>query len=491
MNKETLQLFSDYYSCQSSAIWQFEKIEFFFECKNEDFLLYSELKLLMEGYVSEWYISFKMFEKTLVKEIEEKKRSRIGENAYPGLVRAFLFLLEKDEEAKKIADQLFSNCEAIAKVRHETADSNSFFSKAYPKFKKLKKSFKDFQKLLEERVQQIRDNLVKGNVPISLPHTSIDEMSPKELEFYKRAKVAWDKNTFIDIEDNENYVWVYIRELLYDKRKYKTDDLLHKIVSLSEWYYDNYTINHSFKEYGADLVLENGDAKRYYDWTEFQRNYGHSTYLSECRVGVAIQEDFNIHPLDIIMATGGYYSKFIRDNYALYKVCLYKAFDNYAEQNGTWQKILSKWIINPEDKHFVQLYRGLSGVVCETENYPIKNASSTTTDSIVTQICQEAERNAIQIKNSGKAREFEFHENLHAYLTKQFLQLEMFLEARPTFSNGQILPIYIPYRDIVICTSEMFNQCDKKEIARRNIQFIDVRGDIDSIKESLQKSLVY
>lgn len=340
---------------------------------------------------------------------------------------------------------------------------------------------------MDDRVYKIRKSLVKDKVPISLPHTPESAMLPEEKAFYHQAKAIWDKEEYIDIEENVNYLWVYVQELLAKRQSATFEFLKGILMRLCERYYTEETFFISCGPYIEDLALERGDVKCYLDWSEMQRVYGHCSLESESRVGVAMRENIPLHPMDIIMATGGYYSKFIRDNYALYKFCLYQKFSEYDNAKG-WYNLLKKL---PKAEHInaVQCYLGLPGVVCESKVYNLFDASAEPVCKTIVSVCQDAEKMAIEMKSNGDSWEIERHERLFEYLKGYLPQLKMFLEARPLFANGEVIPIYIPYRDIAICRVGVESKCDAAEIQRRNIRFVNIDSEPNQIVEEIKSLL--
>ena len=96
---------------------------------------------------------------------------------------------------------------------------------------------------------------------------------------------------------------------------------------------------------------------------------------------------------------------------------------------------------------------------------------------------------AIEMKSNGDSWEIERHERIFEYLKGYLPQLKMFLEARPLFANGEVIPIYIPYRDIAICRAGVESKCDAAEIQRRNIRFVNIDSEPNQVVEEIKSLL--
>ena len=66
----------------------------------------------------------------------------------------------------------------------------------------------------------------------------------------------------------------------------------------------------------------------------------------------------------------------------------------------------------------------------------------------------------------------------------------MFLEARPLFANGEIIPIYISYRDIAICKADVESKCDCAEVQRRKIRFVNIDLEPNAIVKEIKKLIL-
>ena len=499
MDKRYIRLFENFYSDRASLVWEFGNLENHFEMKAQIPSIYQDVWHVIDYRVSECVIDICRF--------DESKKERIDhlehESLY-GWEYASSLVLDDSEFEDKIKN-FYSNLGCIIGVIHglecaagssyteissiemRTEFENVFWKKASPKFKKAQKLFRELLSLMDDKISKIRSSFVKNKVPISLPHTPEHAMLPEEKAFYHQAKAVWDKEDYIDIEGNVNYLWVYVQELLANRNSASTESLIEKFMNLCERYYTETTFFISCNSYIEDLALERGDVKRYLDWSEMQRIYGQCTLSSHERVGIALHENIPLHPIDLIMATGGYYSKFIRDNYALYKVCLYQAFYRYDKKHG-WFNLLQK-LPKAEYSYAVQLYRGLP-VVCESDVFTDFNASSELVTDTLTQVCKEAEKTAIEMKLSGRSRLIEYHQRLFEYLKGYLPQLSMFLEARPLFANGEIIPIYISYRDIAICKADVESKCDCAEVQRRKIRFVNIDLEPNAIVKEIKKLIL-
>ena len=499
MDKRYINRFGDFYRHRASLVWYMGSLAYCFEKKDELHRVPQLLWSLREYVISQCIIDLYRFNFSMDERIDFLNRKYSHE--------WFIVneLVQEEPECKGKVHSLYGYLEELASFTYEIEDEhgilykdrlsaeeqvefeNTFWKKATPKFKKAHKAYRDLLAIMDDRVYKIRKSLVKDKVPISLPHTPESAMLPEEKAFYHQAKAIWDKEEYIDIEENVNYLWVYVQELLAKRQSVTFESLKGILVRLCERYYTEETFFISCGPYIEDLALERGDVKCYLDWSEMQRVYGHCSLESESRVGVAMRENIPLHPMDIIMATGGYYSKFIRDNYALYKFCLYQKFSEYDNAKG-WYNLLKKL---PTAGHInaVQCYLGLPGVVCESKVYNLFDASAEPVCKTIVSVCQDAEKMAIEMKSNGDSWEIERHERIFEYLKGYLPQLKMFLEARPLFANGEVIPIYIPYRDIAICRAGVESKCDAAEIQRRNIRFVNIDSEPNQVVEEIKSLL--
>ena len=503
MDKRYIKRFEDFYSDRASLEWYIGSLAYCFRTKREMIHIPQKLWSIETYGIPNCVIDLYRFDLSMEEHIDKLERDFVysalqEENVAKALVK-------NDLELKNKVDALCTYLGNVSELASGFVDvdeipyterlsseeqikfENDFWKKATPKFKKAHKAYRDFLSLIDDKILKIRSSLVKNKVPISLPHTPESAMLPEEKEFYHQAKAIWDKEDYIDIEENVNYLWVYVQEILADRNRDSFASIKGKLMRLCERYYTEETFFISCSSYIEDLALERGDVKCYLDWSEMQRVYGHCSLLSGERVGVALHQNLPLHPMDIIMATGGYYSKFIRDNYALYKVCLYQKFADYDKSKG-WLNLF-KQLPKADAKYAVQHYLGLPNVVCLSKELYQFDVSSESVCKTMVRVCQEAEKTAVEMKNQGLSDEIEYHERLFAYLKGKFPQLKMFLEARPLFANGGIVPVYIPYRDVAICSSEVQLKCDEAEIQRRNIRFVDVDSDSEKIVEEIKSFL--
>ena len=499
MDKRYINRFESFYSDRASLVWHMGSLAYCFENKEElhriphllwsirvyvisqciidlyrfNFSMDEQIDFLKRKYNHEWFIVNELVQEE--PECRDKVHSLYG---YLEELASFSYGIE-DEHGILYKDKL----SAEEQIEFE----NTFWKKASPKFKKAHKAYRDLLTIMDDRVYKIRKNLVKDKVPISLPHTPESAMLPEEEAFYHQAKAIWDKEEYIDIEENVNYLWVYVQELLAKRQSATFESLKGILMRLCERYYIEETFFISCGPYIEDLALERGDVKCYLDWSEMQRIYGQCSLGSKSRLGVAMSENIPLHPIDIIMATGGYYSKFIRDNYALYKFCLYQKFAQYDKAKG-WYNLL-KNLPKAEYTNALQCYLGLPGVVCELNTYNLFDASAEPVCKAIVSVCKDAEKMAIEMKSNGSSWEIERHERLFEYLKGNLPQLKMFLEARPLFANGEIIPIYIPYRDIAICYAGMESKCDEIEVQRRNIRFVNIDSEPNQIVNEIKSYL--
>ena len=499
MDKRYIRLFENFYSDRASLVWDIGSLAYSFREKRNMIEIPQKLWSVCYYEISDCIIDLYRFDLSMESRIN-KMLNRACDNR--NVVNT---LLQDDFELKAKVDALYENLGNVSELTYEFTDvddvpytekfppeeqvkfENNFWKKASPKFKKAHKAYQVLLSMIDNKILKIRSSLVKNKVPISLPHTPENAMLPEEKEFYHQAKAIWDKEEYIDIEENVNYLWVYVQEILADRSQNSFALLKGKLMRLCERYYTEETFFISCCGYIEDLALERGDVKRYLDWSEMQRVYGHSSLESETRVGVAMHENIPLHPMDIVMATGGYYSKFIRDNYALYKVCLYQKFADYDKTDG-WFNLLNK-LPKDENKYAVQYYLGLRGVVCMSKDLYLFDASAELICKTIIQVCKDSEKSAIDMVTKGSSHEIEYHERLFSYLKGKFPQLKMFLEAKPSFANGEIVPIYIPYRDIVICNAEIQSKCDENEVQRRNIHFVNINSELKGIVEDINSCL--
>ena len=499
MDKRYINRFESFYSSRASLVWYMGSLAYCFEKKKELLSVPGNLWSVISFRISECIIDLCRFDLTMEERIDYMERNFNDDQ------KVVDDLVQNDSELKIKTDALYEYLRNVRGFTYEIIDlhgipytdrlsaeeqvefENTFWKKATPKFKKAHKAYRDLLAIMDDRVYKIRKGLVKDKVPISLPHTPESAMLPEEKAFYHQAKAIWDKEEYIDIEENVNYLWVYVQELLAKRQSVTFESLKGILMRLCERYYTEETFFISCGPYIEDLALERGDVKCYLDWSEMQRVYGHCSLESESRVGVAMRENIPLHPMDIIMATGGYYSKFIRDNYALYKFCLYQKFSEYDNAKG-WFNLLKK-LPKAEHTNAVQCYLGLPGVVCESEVYNLFDASAEPVCKTIVSVCQDAEKMAVEMKSNGGSWEIERHERIFEYLKGNLPQLKMFLEARPLFANGEVIPIYIPYRDIAICRAGVESKCDAAEIQRRNIRFVNIDSEPNQIVEEIKSLL--
>lgn len=500
MDKRYIDRFEHFYSDRASLVWHMDSLVYCFKRQKEELLgIPRFLDRLLDYTISCCIIDLYRFDFSLDEYIDNLLKRKCEEFVVGELTQDDLEFGDKIDTLFKYLGEVKSCAYGIIddefgfpytdrlSAEEQVEFENTFWKKATPKFKKAHKAYRDLLAIMDDRVYKIRKSLVKDKVPISLPHTPESAMLPEEKAFYHQAKAIWDKEEYIDIEENVNYLWVYVRELLAKRQSMTFESLKGILMRLCERYYTEETFFISCGPYIEDLALEHGDVKCYLDWSEMQRVYGHCSLKSESRVGVAMRENIPLHPIDVIMATGGYYSKFIRDNYALYKFCLYQKFSEYDNAMG-WFNLLKK-LPEAENINAVQCYLGLPGVVNESNVYNLFDASAEPVCKTIVSVCQDAEKLAIEMKSNGESLEIERHERIFEYLKGNLPQLKMFLEARPLFANGEIIPIYIPYRDIAICRAGVELECDATEIQRRNIRFVNIESEPNQIVEEIKSYL--
>lgn len=164
-------------------------------------------------------------------------------------------LVQNDPELKVKTDALYEYLRNVRGFTYEIIDlhgipytdrlsaeeqvefENTFWKKAAPKFKKAHEAYRDLLAIMDDRVYKIRKSLVKDKVPISLPHTPESAMLPEEKAFYHQAKAIWDKEEYIDIEENVNYLWVYVQELFAKRQSATFESLKGSLMRLCERYY--------------------------------------------------------------------------------------------------------------------------------------------------------------------------------------------------------------------------------------------------------------
>lgn len=500
MDKRYIRLFENFYSDRASLVWYIGSLAYSFRVKRDMIAIPEKLWSICDYGISNCIIDLYRFNLSMNERIDKLEHDLYWSSLHNRNIADTL--LQDNPEFKAKVNALYECLGNVSGLTSGFTDvddipytdrlsleeqvefENAFWKKATPKFKKAYKAYQDFLSMIDDKVLKIRSSLVKNKVPISLPHTPENAMLPDEKAFYHQAKAIWNKEEYIDIEENVNYLWVYVQEILADRNRDSFASLKGKLMRLCERYYTEETFFISCSSYIEDLALERGDVKSYLDWSEMQRVYGHCSLLSRERVGIALHQNLPLHPIDIIMATGGYYSKYIRDNYALYKVCLYHSF-----KVDEWPNLLKK-LPNEENSYAVQLYLGLPNVVCLSKVFYQFDASAEVICKAMAYVCQAAEKTAIEMKTKGVSGEIEYHERLFAYLKGYLPQLKMFLEARPLFANGEIVPIYIPYRDIAICKEEVRSKCDETEVQRRNIRFVNIDCEPVRIVEEIKSFLL-
>lgn len=485
MDKKTQKHLLKYRDVSESAKDYFRSLcsNFSKHSSPEDFA--EKARFLTENFIHQWFASAKClddddFESALEKDIFANEKIRLICNVI-GNLRYERFHLDIEDEYEVEIPYTQEELEKQSKEFWNYLDQN---------FDSVKGAFYELQEYLDKINEVLKDSLVKKLAPISLPHTSLKDMSKKEAAFYKLAESYWSQNKFIDLEGNSNYAWNYIHNLLKKRLSQPFEETQNKLVMLAEQYCHDEVLSSSCEGFANDLALEFGFDDLFYDRSEIQKIFGSSYTVSYERLNVACLKGKKVHPSDLICYSGSYlgsnYSKLAKTNYALFKNCLYEEFENYEYAHGLWTKMISEWNGSPyECGHY--LYPGSKHLILHKQLY--KDFRSEMLDKIVGKLYKNAEKRAIDILKNGNDDEYVWLEKLFNDIHQQFPQLQIFLESRPTFSNGKILPIYFPYKNVVLCSEDIKNACDGVAVEKRGIKFVDIGLDLNKIVDELQHVL--
>ncbi len=178
---------------------------------------------------------------------------------------------------------------------------------------------------------------------------SLESMDEEQLLFYNEVERKLSNGTYIDVEGNISYVFVFIYKLLGDWNKFGFNDLSDYLIYLSELYKHEPVLSDYCKIWAYDCLLGLERYEEYLEKTEPNEIFGTSTHRSNLRLNVQNKIGFPANPIDILLMSGGRQSKFIKSNQALYKDKIREVFEEYAEKNGEWFSLFNNWLENKQE----------------------------------------------------------------------------------------------------------------------------------------------
>ena len=282
-------------------------------------------------------------------------------------------------------------------------------------------------------------------------YPSQDDMDRHQLSFYKMVESNLNRGSYIDVDGNIGYVFVFLYKLITQWNKKGFDWLSEFLIHLSEIYKHEEKLSDYCLYWAFDCLLGLEKYEEYLDKTEPKEIIGTSTHHSNLRLNVQKRLGLSANPIDILLMVGGRKTQFIINNPALYRDCIIETFSAYAEENMEWFSLFEKWLPH-RNLYPHSLFNGSTLWTRPNLQFEIEAFYSAYDHlNTITSLSKKAENKAREISGVPKIGEGWVSETeLFRKLEVEFSKTKVVQHGRPTWLGRQHFDIWFPNWKIAI-----------------------------------------
>jgi len=303
--------------------------------------------------------------------------------------------------------------------------------------------------------------MVMNNIPEIEYAIQESDMTPEQLNFYNIVENSLSKGEFIEVENNDWYIELYIQKLINnldcssDLEKVR-DELLH----IDKLYPTNDNFFISAKDYSNECLI---GLKRYDDFLKFSVvpeicDYGMNV-VYELRLNVQKLLGLSADPLDIYRLQMPKNSKLIKDNQEKYKEYLIAVYNEYASKYGGWFTLIEnrfEHIISISNYQILNSYILPGNFEKPAFDFKIVNYSMLVfgidgLNSILRPLNTKVE-NLLRKEHGMKPKDVAWFMETYLFeqLQKEFSETEVIQHGKPFWLGKQHFDIWIPEWKIAI-----------------------------------------
>ncbi len=299
--------------------------------------------------------------------------------------------------------------------------------------------------------KKIKPKLIyNGTVPLLEGYfPSYEGMNNEQKKYYNKIIPLLKDEQYVDVECNIGYIYVYLYELIKNRKKHGFDGLYELLTKFFELYNKEEKLKNSCLFWAYDCLIGSKKYKEYLDKTTPTEFKGIKSHFSNLRLN--LQEHIGEKPnlLDIMALFEIRKSKFISNNKNLYTEKVIGVLSEYGLEHGGWFKILQRWTA-PQNLHDYYLFSGTHDL--QVAEFKTKSYYSIGDNiSSYKNLLEKAENLArkeigVPLVGEGWVSESELYRNL----AKTFSTTKVLQHGTPSWLGRQHYDIWFPDWNIAV-----------------------------------------
>ena len=281
-------------------------------------------------------------------------------------------------------------------------------------------------------------------------------MNNSQSGFYQKVEKSLKKVEFIDVNGNISYLFVFLYELLENRKKIGLTKLYELLILYSELYSKEAKVSYYSRKWAYDCLLEQGRYDEFLEKTEPEDLTKEPVTPPATRINLQNHRGMKIDSCDISLLVTHKKSEFTKKHPALYKKFIFKAYNEFSENKNGWEEYFRLCNCVPTSK-FEKRIRLYLGSAIE-HDIQIDNAVfhwNVMSDRKIKEdffpLNRIAENNARAEIGIPKIGEGWISETiLYHKIREAFQETPVIQHGRPEWLGGQHLDIWMPDRRIAI-----------------------------------------